>query len=535
MFVSKGSAFNNYLSNLLKWRFSTQQGVIYQQYNQLIKQGKLKEDSRQIYCINQLDQLRENLINSQYEWKDFQSSLESSLRDFDSKVEEARLEKLREYKSKKQEGMEAVEGTKPKGFFSFLSNQQPIWKPTYKVFYEEREEKLIDIDEFKTKEISKLKGIYCYGKPGSGKTFIMDMFYDSIPFQEKQRIHYKEFMLQINSHLHSIRNKDYRSPLNIIGRQKASGLRLLCLDEFQVTDISDAMILKNLFQSLFNNNVVLVTTSNRPPDDLYKGGLQRESFEPFIPFLKQNCEVIDIQSDTDYRFSSDKGRASMKTFFYPNDNYNNTQIEKTYKVLSGQEDYQQVSLDVCGLGREIKLNKTGGGVVMLEFSDICEGYYAPPDYITICRNFHTVILKNVKKLSTDDRNSMKRFISLVDEIYNHRTKLYMTCQVSLDELFDINNQIPKQGAQKLYDVDYKEPQYDVDFALERCKSRVVEMQTRDYNDELTYYEQKKSGQIREDPNIKLDSQQPLEESDSNIQTEGNSASSYESENKSAQL
>lgn len=120
-------------------------------------------------------------------------------------MDEAKLDKEKEFKAKEQEGMQAMEGTKPKGFFSFLSNQQPIWKPTYKVFYEEREERLIDIHDYKTISIDKLQGIYCFGKPGSGKTFIMDMFYESIPFKEKQRVHFKEFMLLINSHFHSIR------------------------------------------------------------------------------------------------------------------------------------------------------------------------------------------------------------------------------------------------------------------------------------------------------------------------------------------
>lgn len=121
------------------------------------------------------------------------------------------------------------------------------------------------------------------------------------------------------------------------------------------------------------------------------------------------------------------------------------------------------------------IEECGGGVAVFEFEDICEGNYASADYITICRNFHSVIVKNVQKLTPDKRNTMKRFITLIDEIYNHKTKLYMTCEVSLEELFDVDNVIVKNAKLKLFDVDYKEPEYEVDFALQRCKSRVVEM------------------------------------------------------------
>ncbi|EGR32035.1 hypothetical protein IMG5_098710 [Ichthyophthirius multifiliis] len=452
--------------------FATNKNKILQKYKELIYSKKLNHDVHQEQAIANLDTLRCKLIDSHSEWKTFQRSLQFSIEQFNQNIEKARIKKQEMLidKQKKKKSAQIIEKIKQKtlffkkkqGFFSFFSSdEQPIFESAYTKCTQYHEDKVIDVEESQTYKMNQfVNGVYLYGTPGCGKTFIMDMFYEQVPIEEKLRIHYKEFMILVNSDFHKIRTYDYRNPLRILGKQKASGLRLLCLDEFQVTDIGDAMIMKNFFESLFENNVVLVTTSNRQPDDLYKNGLQRESFVPFIPILKSNCQVVNLLSETDYRFSSDKGTAAVKTFYFPN---------KVYQA-----------------GRIINIKRCNERVVEFEFNDICQGNYAPADYITICRYFNAIILKNVQKFCQDDRNTMKRFISLIDEVYNHKVKLYMSCEVTLQDLFDLHgsgssdderkkiSSFVEQGDEdESSDIDYFVS--EVDFALDRCKSRVVEI------------------------------------------------------------
>jgi len=306
----------------------------------------------------------------------------------------------------------------------------------------------------------------------------MDMFYDTVPFPHKQRLHFNEFMLKVHDNLHKLDHRVHHNPLAIVAQTVASQIRLLCFDEFQVSDIGDALIMKNLFHSLFLNNVVLVATSNRPPEDLYYQGLQRHLFLPFIDLLKQECKVYNMDSPTDYRLTFETEEAlKAATYIEPNNHENNKKLDRIFKSISKKETGNPLTITVMS-GREITVPKAANGVASFDFMELCDKTYGSMDFIAICRNFHTLILKNVPQISLNNKNLARRFILLVDELYNHKVKLYISATESLNELFKI---------------DKEDGPSDEMFALDRCKSRLIEMQSKRYMDEPTYYHVKLSG------------------------------------------
>eukprot|EP01017_Pseudomicrothorax_dubius_P041471 TRINITY_DN6638_c0_g4_i2.p1 TRINITY_DN6638_c0_g4~~TRINITY_DN6638_c0_g4_i2.p1 ORF type:complete len:314 (+),score=76.33 TRINITY_DN6638_c0_g4_i2:544-1485(+) len=302
---------------------------------------------------------------------------------------------------------------------------------------------------------------------------MMDLFYDTLPIQEKSRQHFNEFMLGVHAQIHTLNKRKVDDPMVIVGEEFAKKYRVLCLDEFQVTDIADAMILKSFFEVLFALDVILVATSNRPPDDLYYNGLQRSLFLPFIPLLKTECRVVDIDSAVDYRYSPDEQVSKeerLPTYLAPLDESTSDRVMTIYNRLSGGVQNRGESIEVVP-GRNLTVPLSGNGTAMFDYKDLLEAPLGSSDFIAICRNFHSVIIKNLPLLSVSDRNLVRRFILMIDEMYQHKVKLYITAAR------DLNNLFVRTGAGT-----------DEEFAVDRAISRLVEMQSKRYMSQPSHFE-----------------------------------------------
>ena len=305
-----------------------------------------------------------------------------------------------------------------------------------------------------------IKGAYLFGTPGCGKTFLMDFFYDLVSISSKRRVHFNKFMLEVHESIHKLNtnNQKQGDPVPQVGMDIAKDTRLLCFDEFQVTDIADAMILKRLFNTLWKQGVVVVSTSNRPPDDLYYNGLQRFLFLPFIDDLKINCEIIDIDSCVDYRQLGEE----IQTFIYPLGNDAETKAYKAFTKITGKEKGKTHTLSVMQ-GRQVTCRFAWNKCGMFSFHELCEMPLGAADYIAIAQYFSHVIVTGVPNFTIYKRDIMRRWIVLVDELYNRKVKIICTAASSIDKLYN-----GETG------------EYDEIFAFKRTASRLMEMQTLDY-------------------------------------------------------
>ncbi len=305
------------------------------------------------------------------------------------------------------------------------------------------------------------QGLYMWGGVGRGKSMLMDLFFDTTTIEDRQRVHFHAFMLEVHKRLHSFREavkagqaNEKSDPLVALARVITDRAWLLCFDEFHVTDIADAMILGRLFETLFDAGVVVVATSNRPPKDLYKDGLQREQFLPFIDRIEQQLDVMELDSGIDYRLDRLK---EMETFLTPADAAADEKMDADFHDLSIGGHARPVVLHVQG--REIKIPKESEGVAMADFSDLCEENLGPADYLAIAENFHTVLLRHIPKLGPENRNAAKRFVTLIDALYEAKVNFICSADVPPTELYTEGD-----GA----------------FEFERTVSRLMEMQSTEY-------------------------------------------------------
>ena len=318
----------------------------------------------------------------------------------------------------------------------------------------------------------KLKGAYIWGSPGTGKTFITELFINhlNIPSQNKMKLHFNEFMQTVHRTSFALRSKKSDEPLFEVARDIADTTFVLFLDEFQVTDIADALILKRLFEVMWHFGLVLITTSNRDPDTLYKNGIQRESFLPFIPLMKSKCDVIRVDSDIDYReqqVTDELTRASgseghFKTFYHPISTENRDGLYDMFKKYSGGRLPKEVSLEVVE-GRSITL-RGFEKVLWAEFDQLMLGNLGASDFIAITKHYTVVFLVNVPPIDSAHRNLLRRFILFIDEVYNTKCRLFILADKPLEELFR-------------YDPEGKTEE---DFMVKRCISRIKEIQSVKY-------------------------------------------------------
>lgn len=276
----------------------------------------------------------------------------------------------------------------------------------------------------------KVKGLYIYGSVGRGKTHLMDLFYASIPEEQgKYRGHYHEFMLWLHEQLRQQSKK--QTPLDYVVKKLARKKRLVCLDEFFVNDITNAMLLFGLLKAFDKYGMILVATSNIRPDDLYLGGLQRGQFIPAIDWIKDNMEIKKLDGHIDYRFSVED--LSMRWYF-PLSQESHNHLSVIFKKLTEGSDVKQ-SVALCIDGRSILAVCSGGDVVWFSFSVLCEEARGAADYLYICEHFNHICIEGVPKMDDLSNNEARRFLTLIDIMYEHKTLLSVSAETSFGEIY----------------------------------------------------------------------------------------------------
>ncbi|XP_062551906.1 putative ATPase N2B [Armigeres subalbatus] len=346
------------------------------------------------------------------------------------------------------------------------------------------------------------KGLYIYGSVGGGKTMLMDMFYDCCSTDNKRRVHFNSFMTDVHSKIHEIKSKQVRDvsntkpqpfdPIKPVAEIISQDSWLICFDEFQVTDIADAMILKRLFTYLFDSGVIVVATSNRAPDDLYKNGLQRSNFVPFIGVLKNHCQVVTLDSGVDYRTATLKGEGMH--YFVKSQMDADGAMDKLFKVLCSQENDMIRPKTFTHFGRNISFAKTCGQVLDSTFEELCDRPLGASDYLQISQFFHTVLIRDIPQLNLKLKSQTRRFITLIDTLYDSRVRLVVSSEVPYKSLF--SNEKPDdmhtsdEHRMLMDDLKITKDSSDASsniftgeeelFAFERTVSRLAEMQSAEY-------------------------------------------------------
>ena len=295
-------------------------------------------------------------------------------------------------------------------------------------------------------------GLYFWGGVGRGKTYLMDAFYESLPFSGKRRTHFHRFMLDVHERRKKYPNE--QDPLKLVAAEYAEEARVLCFDEFYVSDIADAMILGRLFETLFEAGVTLVATSNTPPERLYENGLQRANFLPFIEVLKHHVGILNVDGGIDYRLRT---LTHAEIYHHPCDAAAEANLKQWFDELAPDKSRKDVDMQVHG--RSIHARRLADGVAWFDFAALCEGPRGAADYIELARTHHAILLSRMPRLTVFHEDAARRFINLVDEFYDRGVKLIVAAEVPQPELY---------AGEKLK------------FEFQRTQSRLTEMQSEEY-------------------------------------------------------
>jgi cell division protein ZapE len=305
-------------------------------------------------------------------------------------------------------------------------------------------------------------GLYIFGPVGRGKTLLMDLFYEAAPVAAKRRVHFHAFMADVHALIHQWRQRRKQGevagedPIAPVAAEMAAEAWLLCFDEFSVRDIADAMILGRLFAQLFASGVVVVATSNVAPDDLYKDGLNRALFLPFIKMIDERLEICPLEARTDFRLEK-LGRAPV--YYCPVDKAAESALDDAFERLTGQAHGAPMQIEL--LGRSLAIPEAADGVARFSFDDLCRRPLGSSDFLAIAQRFHTILIDHIRVMSRDQRNEAKRFINLIDTLYDQRVKLIASAEAEPTDLF-------------LGDDGYEA------FEFDRTASRLIEMRSSDY-------------------------------------------------------
>lgn len=295
-------------------------------------------------------------------------------------------------------------------------------------------------------------GLYFWGGVGRGKTYLVDTFFESLPFRRKMRVHFHRFMQRVHRDLRDLQGE--KNPLEIVGERIAEEARVLCFDEFFVSDITDAMILAELLDQLFSRGVTLVATSNIVPELLYENGLQRARFLPAIDLLKKYTEVVNVDSGIDYRLRT---LEQAEIFHFPLDAAAETGLRASFESLVPESGQENVNIEIEG--RYIPAKRVADDVLWCDFRALCDGPRSQNDYIELARIYHAVLISDVPVMTGASDDMARRFVNLVDEFYDRNVKLIMSAAADVDGLYTGSN---------------------LKFVFERTKSRLIEMQSREY-------------------------------------------------------
>ena len=306
---------------------------------------------------------------------------------------------------------------------------------------------------FSSTKRSTVNGLYFWGGVGRGKTYLMDLFYQCLPKERKMRMHFHRFMLMVNERLNA--QTSLKNPLQAVALEIAQEIDIICFDEFFVTDIGDAMILSGLLETLFNSGVCLIATSNIAPKGLYENGLQRQNFLPAIKLLEEHTKVINVDGGVDYRLRS---LEQAEIYHSPLGKASEAMMLENFRSLSAGLN-TVVDGTIAIQGRKIPSRYRAEDLVWFDFDNICGGPRSPADYVEIAQLFHTVLISDIPQLDAYSDDKARRFVSLVDEFYDHKVKLIISAATPLATIY--------QGD-------------ELKFVFERTKSRLLEMQSHEY-------------------------------------------------------
>jgi len=325
-------------------------------------------------------------------------------------------------------------------------------------------DKLVEAESERGKAMTKLrrklkkgreepvKGLYFWGGVGRGKTYLMDTFFESLPFKRKMRVHFHRFMQRVHQELKNVKGE--KNPLDLVAKKFADETRVICFDEFFVSDIGDAMILATLMGGLFKRGVTLVCTSNIVPDGLYKDGLQRARFLPAIALVKKYTDVVNVDGGVDYRLRT---LEQAELYHSPLDQEADASLRRSFDALAVEAGKHSKSMEING--RKIPAQAHADDVVWFDFKDVCDGPRSQNDYIELARQFHAIIVSNVPVLGGEKDDQSRRFVNMIDEFYDRNVKVIISAAAPITDLYS--------GGR-------------LSFEFERTESRLLEMQSQEY-------------------------------------------------------